>query len=349
MARIANAAIQALAAMLAAAGVACLPPATPAADWEHYRAAFITPDGRVTDPFQNDGSHSEGQGYGLLLAVAHGDRATFERLLRWTFDNLGVRRDALFAWSWGRRPNGDWNIVDYNNASDGDALIALALARAAERWRHPPYREAAARIAADMRRHLAVAVQDHRLIAPAYYGFSPEGAPVFNTGYFVFPAYAAFAAIDEPAFWRSVRVDSLRVLAAAALSRFRLPPDWVELREGRVAIHAARGPFFGYEAIRAPLYLLWEDDPKPFSLFGDYLDFVERAGYLPRRVNLVEETVAMEEAPAGFAAVMAGCAERLGKAPLAARLRRAAAGRIAAEPRDYFSHSLYLLSGRKPE
>lgn len=331
-------------AALAAAGTLLAAPVLPAEPWGDYRERFITADGRVTDPSQGDGSHSEGQGYGLLLALAHDDRPAFERLRRWTMDNLGVRRDALFAWSWGRRPNGEWTVRDYNNASDGDLLIALALERAAERWKHPPYREAAGRIASDIRRHLALAVHGRSLIAPAYYGFPTEGPAVFNTGYLVFPAYTAIARIDDGPFWRRVAADSRRLLADAARSRFHLPPDWVELEGEQVAIHHPRGPFFGYEAIRVPLYLLWEGDDERLAIFDRYLDFVERAGYLPRRVNLAEETVTLEEAPAGFYAVMGACAARRGRPALAERLKREAELRLAAEPRDYFSHSLFRLA-----
>jgi len=75
-----------------------------AADWKSYQQTFVSADGRVVDFFQGSISHSEGQGYGLLLALMNGDRAAFDRIFRWTTDNLQVRRDALFAWSWASGP-----------------------------------------------------------------------------------------------------------------------------------------------------------------------------------------------------------------------------------------------------
>jgi endoglucanase len=57
---------------------------TPDADylllWESYRQAFIR-DGRVIDVDNGGITHSEAQGYGMLLAEAAGDRPTFDRLL----------------------------------------------------------------------------------------------------------------------------------------------------------------------------------------------------------------------------------------------------------------------------
>ena len=320
-----------------------------ATDWTMYQQAFVAPDGRVMDPSQNSISHSEGQGYGLLLALMNDDRPAFDRILKWTVDNLQVRRDALLAWSWGRRPNGDWNVIDYNNASDGDILIAFALLKAAQRWDHPPHRQAAQRIIRDIRTQLAVTVKDYRLIAPAYFGFNGDAGQVFNTGYLVLPAFAEFARVDDDVLWKRVLSDSWRLLERSAFSRFKLPADWVALENGQVTVDRTRSPFFGYEAIRVPLYLAWHGAGERLAAFADYLQFVETASYLPSRVNLIDGTVSADEAPAGFYAVMGLCAERLGREPLAHNLLREAAARIAREPKDYFSNTLYLLARGKME
>jgi endoglucanase len=323
--------------------------AASAMDWKTYQQAFVSGDGRVVDFFQNSISHSEGQGYGLLLALMNGDRAAFERMFKWTTDNLQVRRDALFAWSWGQRPNGEWNVIDYNNASDGDILVAFALLKAADRWGHSPFREAALRILRDVRAHLAVRLQDYELIAPAYFGFNGQAGNTFNTGYLVLPAFAEFAQVDDEGSWKRILRDSQRLLDKAAFSSFKLPPDWVALENGQVTIAASRSAFFGFEAIRVPLYLVWHGARDRLASFTAYLDFVERAGYLPSRVNLIDGSMAGDEAPAGFHAVMGLCAERLGRAALAQKLFQDAGSRLSREPKDYYSNSLFLLATGKLE
>jgi endoglucanase len=338
------------AARLLAAGVLALAltavaGASAAADWKTFKQAFVSGDGRIVDYFQNSMSHSEGQGYGLLLAALNKDREAFDRILQWTHDNLRVRRDALHAWSWGRRPNGLWSVIDYNNASDGDALIAWALILAADCWNHPAYREAAREIVRDMRVYLAVSVEGFQLIAPAYYGFERDSGAILNTGYFVFPAYRQFARIDEPTFWERVLRDSQTLLARAHFSEFQLPADWVLFENGRVSVYGARSPFFGYEAIRLPLYQLWGGQAGGVAPYADYLRFVERVGYVPNRVNVVDGSVALDEAPAGFYAVLAACAGALEKQELSRRLAEKAASKIDGESKDYFSNSLYLLAG----
>jgi endoglucanase len=101
-------------------------------DWDTFKARFLDPSGRIVDP-QNGGiSHSEGQSYGLVLALEAEDRATFELIADWTNDNL-LRSDvALHAWKYD--PSSPDRVPDRNNATDGDILIAWALERAGRQW-----------------------------------------------------------------------------------------------------------------------------------------------------------------------------------------------------------------------
>ena len=115
--------------------------------WREYSARFIDPSGRVIDTGNGGISHSEGQGYGMLIAVAAGDRAGFDRMWAWTRAELGVRYDHLFGWKW---DPGRSRAVDANNASDGDLLIAWALAEAAAYWNDSGFLVDATKIVADI-------------------------------------------------------------------------------------------------------------------------------------------------------------------------------------------------------
>jgi endo-1,4-beta-D-glucanase Y len=76
------------------------------AEWSSYKESFVTEDGRVVDTANNGISHSESQGYGLILAVLAGRPAGFRAHLelhphaiagarRWTGQlAMGPRRDA---------------------------------------------------------------------------------------------------------------------------------------------------------------------------------------------------------------------------------------------------------------
>lgn len=99
--------------------------------WSTYKSSFITRNGRVIDNANKHISHSEGQGYGMLIAEYFGDQKTFRKLWSWTQKHLSRDQDPLFSWKWQSKTP---NVPDKNNASDGDILIAWALLRASKRY-----------------------------------------------------------------------------------------------------------------------------------------------------------------------------------------------------------------------
>ena len=123
-------------------------PATLLADgWRQYKDRFLTSEGRIVDNANGGISHSEGQGYAMLIAERLNDRPTFEAIWQWTQRNLLVRGDSLAAWRWSPQTP---HVADRNNATDGDLLIAWALAEASDRWDVSEYRETARLIVEDL-------------------------------------------------------------------------------------------------------------------------------------------------------------------------------------------------------
>lgn len=230
--------------------------------WDNYKRRFVSAEGRVIDTANGGISHSEGQGYGMLLAVAADDRPTFDRIWSWTQANLDVRGDGLAAWRWeaGATPS----VTDRNNASDGDLLIAWALAEAGRHWNDGRLTDAAlARVRA--MQDLVVADRTGRaMLLPGASGFTaadrPDG-PVVNLSYWVFPAFPALAALDggprRALDWTGLRESGLALLAESRFGPRDLPAEWVAL--GGPTPVPANGfpPLFGYNAIRVPLYLAW--------------------------------------------------------------------------------------------
>ncbi|HAI06581.1 MAG TPA: endoglucanase, partial [Pantoea sp.] len=95
-----------------------------ASGWDSFKSRFVTSEGRVIDTANNNVSHTEGQGYGMLLAVANDDRVTFDRLWQWTRSQLGNPQTDLFYWRY--TPGTANPVADKNNAADGDVLLAWA-------------------------------------------------------------------------------------------------------------------------------------------------------------------------------------------------------------------------------
>ncbi|MCI0753191.1 glycosyl hydrolase family 8 [Teichococcus vastitatis] len=100
-------------------------------EWADFQRLYISGDGRVIDTANGGTSHSEGQGWGLLLAEAFDDEASFNRILGWSRRELRRPGDDLLAWAW--RPNRPVAVEDHNDATDGDLFLAWALLRAARR------------------------------------------------------------------------------------------------------------------------------------------------------------------------------------------------------------------------
>jgi endoglucanase len=334
--------------MLSTSARAALRASIPEADalrlWERYKATFVQSDGRVIDIRQNGISHSESQGYGLLVSVLFNDRKTFQTVWNWTRNNLQARKDNLLPWAWGRRHNGLWQIIDYNNATDGDVLVAYALLKASVAWNVPEYRADGMKIMEGIRKHLAVSWQDRTYLLPAYYGFQKEGGVVLNPSYQIVSAYRAFSGVDEREFWHKVYTDSLYLLQAARFGRFRLPADWVRLDGSGITIWDERAPLFGYEAVRTLLYLSWDQTPRYPEGVAELLKIYEKERYLPTFVNLQNNTISLDDAPAGFYAIFGRVAEKIGKRELGRELCARAIEKAEAEKNDYYSMTLLLLS-----
>ncbi len=226
--------------------------------WANYKRAFVSPGGRVIDNANGDVSHSEGQGYGMLLAVAADDPATFARLWDWTRSQLMLRPDGLAAWRW--QPDATPHVTDRNNAADGDVLIAWALLEAGEAWNSPAYGTAALRMVRALAARDVVDTALGPALLPGATGFGagerPDG-PVVNPSYWVFPALARFAALAPERGFDAVAATGLRLLEAARFGPARLPSDWVSLAGPAPAPAKGFPQTFGYDAIRVPLYLAW--------------------------------------------------------------------------------------------
>jgi endoglucanase len=309
-----------------------------AAGWEGFKTEFLSADGRIIDYGQGEISHSEGQAYALLLAEIHDDRLTFDRVLQWTMNNLAKRPDGLLAWKWGKDDNNQWRILDDNNATDGDLITALALVRAAARWKEPLYADKAKSLARSMRENLSREWQGHLLLLPGKSGFENGDKMVVNPSYILPAAYTAIANIEDREFWNRCAQDGEKLSNRMNFGYWGLPADWVELSDNPRPL-PGRGEFFSLDAIRV---LLVRPERVPGT--AKLTEHSIRLGLLPFRVDLVRDTVAIQEANAGSYFILANAARASGSRVDAIRLLQMANNRRAGEHRQYFSKALELLA-----
>lgn len=221
-----------------------------AAVFNQYKSAFIKRDGRVYDP-QNGGiTHSESQGYGMMLALIGGDEETFERI--WTFTQTHMQKsNKLFGWKYvpGR------GVTDWNNATDGELLIATALALAGNRWNRPDYIAEAIAIADATGRLLIRRFGGYTLLLPGTWAepSANKRTATVNLSYIIPLTLTVMQGLAPRHDWEGVYGDSIRLIE----DMIHPPSDWSEVNKFGEP-NPAKGwkPRFSYDAVRIPLYLL---------------------------------------------------------------------------------------------
>ena len=224
--------------------------------WHEYRQAFVTDTGRVIDVGNGGISHTEGQGYGMLLAVSANDRASFDRIWNWTRTSLRRTNDPLFSYRWDSRRSP--SIVDINNATDGDLLIAWALARADRRWHMNEYRKEATILAQSIREKLLRKNPIGIMLLPGAHGFEHSGYVVVNPSYWIFQAFRELDHIDPSPQWGGLIASGQELLKRGRFGNAGLPADWVRVTDnGLIELGLEEQSRFSFDAVRVPLYTCW--------------------------------------------------------------------------------------------
>jgi endoglucanase len=189
---------------------------------EEFLADYVDGDGRVVRRDQGGDTVSEGQAYGLLLAVQAADATAARRIWNWTRSNL-QRPDGLLSWQWR-----DGAVVDANSAADADLYAAHALVLAGRQFSDDALTTAGTT--------LARALLDRETRPTALGRVLLAGSWTTSSPWQVNPSYDAPLAID--ALEQAVpdqRWAELRTGTAAVLSRLLatspLPPDWAQVHD----------------------------------------------------------------------------------------------------------------------
>ncbi|WP_026551285.1 glycosyl hydrolase family 8 [Arthrobacter sp. H20] len=224
---------------------------TPGESARSFLETWVDDDGRVVRRDQGDDTVSEGQAYGLMIALGAGDEERFDAIWSWTEQNL-MREDGLLAWRWQ-----DGVVVDAEPASDADVDAARALVLAGERFDRADFTAAGQKLAAQVLDLMTTQTPLGRILLP---GLWAAGGP----DYFYNPSYASpvsFAVLFESSGdqrWNEL-VDGGRAVTAALLDESPLPPDWAQVTaDGQVnAMPGAGGQGdevrYSYDAARLPI------------------------------------------------------------------------------------------------
>jgi len=315
--------------------------------WQNFRSGLISPEGRVID--YSDERHittSEGQSYALFFALVDNDPQLFRRILRWTEKNLarGDLTSYLPAWLWGRKPGGEWGVLDDNSASDADLWIAYTLIEAGRLWRQHSYSALGSLLLQRIAREEVAELPGlGAMLLPGKHGFAHDGYWKLNPSYLP-PQLVVRAARAQPAGpWSAVTRSAERLLIDSAPKG--LAPDWTSWTGKRFEARTDEERIGSYDAIRVYLWvgMLHDDTPGAQRLKRHFMPVerhVDPNGRLDEEIDIYRET-AHGKGPAGFsAALLPLLSATPASAALRAYLQSAPSGSLG-----YYSQVLALFGG----
>lgn len=306
-------------------------------DWKIYKQYFLN-SGRIIDTANQNISHSESQGYGMLFAVYADDSDQFNKIWGWTKNTL-QRPDHLFSWKYVTSENGQCEktcIPDPNNATDGDILIAWALYLAAEKWDNQNYYKQANTISEAIKSKLIRKKFGYYLLLPGEFGFeSPDNRIQINLSYWVFPALQKFSEVSGDNLWENVYHSGIDLIQKMRLGKWNLPPDWAIISKDGIDLKGTVSQLYGYNACRIPIYLMLANQ-KEQSLISPFFTFWAQSR-VPATVNLDNNSVSEYELSSGMKAISIATHTLVKNQPDPVLPK-------ITKQTDYYSASLILLS-----
>lgn len=263
-------------------------------------------DGRVVRKDQGSDTVSEGQAYGMLLAVSVGDEATFDSIYSWTKANL-VQPDGLMAWDWK-----DGKIIDDEPASDADLDAARALVEAGKTFNKPDLTTAGNAVGKVILDKLTVTTGAGRILLPGLWAATTEPY-AYNPSYASPAAFSVLAQSSGDARWQELAAGS-RAVTTALLAKSALPPDWAQVHaDGTVdQMPGARGTGttvqYAYDAARLPLRYAESCDPADTAVAAKLAATLQRQSTVFAQLDLGGGALTTDQSPLGYAARAASLA-----------------------------------------
>jgi len=261
------------------------------ASWVYYKTHFINKEGRVIDYEKNSITTSEGQSYALLRAVLINDKITFDKVLKWTENNLNRKDDNLYAWIWGEKPDKSWGILDKNSASDADIDIATALILANQKWEQKSYLDKALPLINDIWEKETREINLQRVLSAGAKQNIADTVDI-NPSYFSPYAFRIFATYDKKHNWISLVNSSYDLISKiSSATDTGLIPDWFSINPltGQIYFDKTQDRSkFSYDAIRIYLRIyvdyLVSNDSRALDFLASANFFVEKYNQNPAKL-----------------------------------------------------------------
>ncbi|MET4051368.1 endo-1,4-beta-D-glucanase Y [Frigoribacterium sp. PvP054] len=261
---------------------------------------YVDDDGRVVRRDQGDDTVSEGQAYGMLVAVAVGDEKRFDAIWTWTQDEL-VRPDGLLAWQWK-----DGAVVDDMPASDADVDAARALVLAGSTFDRPDLTTSGVDLGTDVLDEMTVSTDVGRILLPGPWAMGP-GPWSYNPSYASPATFAQLGEASGDPRWAELEAGS-RAVTTNILASTALPSDWAQVRQDgtTVPLPSADGSSgsvqYSYDAGRLALRYAESCQPEDVALAASMAGVLQRYDELPMQLDLGGQSVGSDQSPLAYAA-----------------------------------------------
>jgi endo-1,4-beta-D-glucanase Y len=240
--------------------------------WNFFKSTFILSNGLVNHS-RWDGSKvigtneavSEGQGYGMLLAVLNNDQTTFNQIFQGANSIMwNSSKKSYFCWSW----NG--SCVSQGAAADADLDIGLALIFADKlvtqkywtAFSNPDYKTRALEIIRSIRTNMCDG-SGYLLAGDNWGGSSPQNPSYYAVAWMkVFNAYCKANNVNDIDY-TPVIAKCYEVLGKVSRYNKGQAPDWCNTSGG---VFSGKSYGMGSDAIRTPWRIamdaLWYNDSR---------------------------------------------------------------------------------------
>ena len=201
---------------------------------------------RIAANVGDNQTFSEGIGYGMLMAVANGDRDAFDKL--WAYYKAHEDANGLMNWKINACTTEVWGQYA---ATDGDEDAAMALVQADAQW--GGYKSDATKLITAIKTYETSQTTTPTYVRPgdaANNGGKGEG--VVNPSYFAIGYWHVWATYTGDASWNKLATDAYAMLKSyqtltISNSTGALVPDW-----GNSAGQNPNGSGYYYDACRTP-------------------------------------------------------------------------------------------------
>ena len=295
--------------------------------------------GRVVRRDQGSDTVSEGQAYGMLIALSLKDEKSFDSLWRWTEKNL-QKRDGLLAWRW---QNG--TVVDGTPASDADLDVARALVIAGKQFGRSDLRSAGTRLATAIADTLTVQTSLGRILLPGPWAATNPHS--YNPSYASPVSFQVLGDATGDPRWAELAAGS-RAVTNKLLDVAALPSDWAQVNDdGTVAV--IPGPTgtsgevtYGYDAARTAIRFAESCSPADVAISARISPTLARSTELAAVLDLGGSAKTNDKSPLAYASRAAASAAGGNVGAAQADLTRAA--RLSSSVPTYYGRAWTALA-----